>query len=118
MKRKMTRQEAGRLGGKATARKYDRAHFQEIGRRGGQTTLERYGSEEMARRGANGFRSYAEKYHGGCAERAAFALAKAGRVQLVWRQTDLEFPISYCVKCGEYYKWTCPKCHRDDPVPF
>ena len=40
-KQKMTRSEAGRLGGKATAARHDREHFADIGRKGGATTLER-----------------------------------------------------------------------------
>ena len=40
-KQKMTRSEAGRMGGKATAARHDREHFATIGRKGGAATLER-----------------------------------------------------------------------------
>ena len=38
----MTKTEAGRLGGKATARKYGKEHMAEIGRKGAETTWTRY----------------------------------------------------------------------------
>ena len=38
----MTKAEAGRLGGKATAKKYGNEHMAEIGKKGAEATWEKY----------------------------------------------------------------------------
>ena len=38
----MTESEAGRLGGKATLKKYGKGHMSKIGKRGSDTTWDRY----------------------------------------------------------------------------
>lgn len=53
-KGKMTRAEAGRLGGQATSKKHSRAFYQGIGRKGGVTTAETHTTEfyqEIGRKG-------------------------------------------------------------------
>lgn len=97
MARKMTKAEAGRLGGKATYRKY--------------------GPDHMSRIGARGFERYAEIHHGGCAERAAFALDKAGRMAAFkdWTPPTFSGASVRCATCGREIKSYCPTC---DPIPF
>ena len=43
----MTKAEAGRLGGKATANKYGKAHMSEIGKRGAEVTWTRYSMQPV-----------------------------------------------------------------------
>jgi general stress protein YciG len=54
-KTKLTKAEAGRLGGLQTQRRHGRQHFQQAGRKGGQATLETHGREHMAEIGRRGF---------------------------------------------------------------
>jgi len=44
-KGKMTVGEAGRKGGKQTAKKYGPGFYEEIGKKGGETTSQKYGHE-------------------------------------------------------------------------
>lgn len=44
-KGKMTVGEAGRKGGKTTAKKYGPGFYEEIGKKGGETTSQKYGHE-------------------------------------------------------------------------
>ncbi len=81
--------------------------------KGGKKAL----SAEMARRGARGFAMYAHRHHGGNAERAAFALAKAGKMEAfptpapynlpenptrVCLCNDTNFSASRCPTCNGY----------------
>lgn len=89
-RRKLSKAEAGRLGGAATVERHGPEHMRQIGALGGAATVERHGPEHMARIGARGFRAYAEAHHNGCAERAVFALRKAGRPGTEqWKQAAL-----------------------------
>jgi len=54
--RKMSREEAGRLGGKATSRNHDRSFYQTIGKKGGEATSENHSKEfyrEIGRKGGS-----------------------------------------------------------------
>lgn len=44
-KPEMSCAEAGRRGGKTTAKKYGKKHYSEIGKKGGAATAEKYGRE-------------------------------------------------------------------------
>ncbi|SLK20705.1 MULTISPECIES: KGG domain-containing protein [unclassified Paenibacillus] len=53
---KMSREEAGRLGGKATSKKHDRSFYQTIGKKGGEATSETHNKEfyrEIGRKGGS-----------------------------------------------------------------
>jgi uncharacterized protein len=56
--RKMTKQEAGRLGGAKTREKYGKEHYSRIGEKGGKkggaTTKKRYGTEFYQKIGSKG----------------------------------------------------------------
>ena len=52
--KKMSREEAGRMGGEATAKKHSREFYQEIGRKGGKATAKSHSREfyqEIGRKG-------------------------------------------------------------------
>ena len=57
--RKMTKAEAGRLGGLRTKQRHGSAHFQQAGRKGGHATLQAHGTEHMAAIGRLGFSALA-----------------------------------------------------------
>ncbi len=103
---KLTKSEAGRLGWEALKRKL-----------GSRKAV----SAEMARRGARGFASYAHRHHGGNAERAAFALAKAGRMEAFPTPRALNLPDNPCRVClcenQTLSASRCPSCHGY-VVPF
>ncbi len=106
---KMSRSEAGRLGWEALKAK--------LLAKGGRKAL----SAEMARRGSRGFASYAHKHHGGCAERAAFALAKAGRMEAFPMPKALNLPDNPTRVClcenQTFSASRCPSC-SGYVVPF
>ena len=58
-KTKLTKAEAGRLGGLQTKRRHGRPHYQQAGRKGAQATLETHGTEHMAAIGRKGFAALA-----------------------------------------------------------
>ena len=64
-KKKLTKAEAGRLGGLQTKRRHGRQHFQQAGRKGGQATLETHGREHMRRIGQAGFTATCNRHYGG-----------------------------------------------------
>ena len=51
---KMTRAEAGRLGGEATSKKFDRSFYENIGRKGGITTSENHDTDFYQEIGSKG----------------------------------------------------------------
>ena len=59
---KMSKAEAGRLGGMATRRRHGTEHYRTAGRKGAETTLARYGIEHMRQIGKAGFHALAGKY--------------------------------------------------------
>lgn len=65
-----------RLGGQATAERYD---MREMGRRGGQATVRRYGKSHMRRIGQRGLQSLADKYFDGDRKQALDWLIAEGR---------------------------------------
>jgi general stress protein YciG len=52
---KLTKAEAGRLGGLRTKQRHGRPHFQQAGRKGGRATVATHGKEHMAEIGRRGF---------------------------------------------------------------
>jgi general stress protein YciG len=62
---KLTKAEAGRLGGLQTKRRHGRQHYQEAGRKGGKATLETHGTEHMRRISQAGFTATCERHYGG-----------------------------------------------------
>jgi general stress protein YciG len=54
-KTKLTKAEAGRLGGLRTQQRHGTEHFQQAGRKGGAATLAAHGVEHMAAIGRKGF---------------------------------------------------------------
>jgi hypothetical protein len=57
--RKLTKAEAGRLGGLRTKQKHGTEHFRRAGQLGAQATLKTHGKEHMAAIGRKGFRALA-----------------------------------------------------------
>jgi hypothetical protein len=97
---KMSKREAGRLGGRATVEKYGRRHMSEIG--------------------ARGFAMYALRHHNNNYEAAAFALQKAkeGRFEAFpcrsWDRSAVDVP-GVRVNCGNCQR-EIKQCNC--PVPF
>ncbi|OLN21932.1 stress-induced protein, KGG, repeat-containing protein [Domibacillus antri] len=54
---KMSREEAGRMGGEATAKKHDKEFFQEIGEKGGEATARNHDKEFYQEIGEKGGKS-------------------------------------------------------------
>ena len=90
-KTKLTKAEAGRLGGLQTKRRHGRQHFQQAGRKGGRATVATHGAEHMAEIGRRGFSRLAGRI--GCyrSRRAAVQFLQAqGRLSV--------FPIGAVVR--------------------
>jgi hypothetical protein len=62
--RKLTKAEAGRLGGMATKQRHGAAHYRAAGKKGAQATLAKHGPEHMRVIGRRGFAAMAEAYFG------------------------------------------------------
>jgi hypothetical protein len=80
-KKKLTKAEAGRLGGLRTKQRHGSEHYRRAGQLGAKTTLERHGVEHMAQIGRKGFRALAGRI--GCyrSRRAAVEfLQREGRL--------------------------------------
>jgi hypothetical protein len=90
-KQKLTKAEAGRLGGLQTKAKHGAEHFRRAGQLGAQATLRTHGKEHMAAIGRKGFRALAGRI--GCyrSRKAAVEFLQAkGRLTV--------FPIDAVVK--------------------
>jgi hypothetical protein len=76
-KQKLTRAEAGRLGGLKTKQRHGSEHFRRAGHLGAQATLDRHGAQHMAAIGRKGFSALAGKI--GCyrSRRAAVEFLQA-----------------------------------------
>ncbi len=78
-------------------------------------------SEHMARIGAKGFKVYKDRYHNGNAEKAAFALAKAGKMEAFPTPAPLDLPENPCRVClcedQTLSASRCPTCNGYS-VPF
>lgn len=59
---KMTRQEAGRKGGRTTALRYGRSHMAALGRKGGATVAQQRGPEYMSAIGRIGFSTTVDRH--------------------------------------------------------
>jgi hypothetical protein len=89
--RKMTKAEAGRLGGLQTKQKHGSAHFQQAGRKGGHATHEAHGTKHMAAIGRRGFSALAGRI--GCSR------SRKAAVQFLQAQGRLTgFPIDAVVR--------------------
>lgn len=65
MSKPLSHAERGRLGGRATARKYGPDYMRRIGRKGGYATLEKHGPEHLRKIGKKGFLTTLRKYFDG-----------------------------------------------------
>jgi hypothetical protein len=96
--RKLTKAEAGRLGGLRTKAKHGTEHYRRAGRLGAAALLAKYGPEHFRQIGKAGFLALAKRiglwnprdYDSG-RRRAIDFLSRAGKIKPRWRQyTDEE----------------------------
>ena len=91
--RKLTKAEAGRLGGLRTKEKHGSEHFRRAGSLGGKALLQKYGPEHYRKIGKAGFLALARRiglwnardYDSGRARAIRF-LAEHGRMKPRWKQ--------------------------------
>jgi general stress protein YciG len=89
--RKLTKAEAGRLGGLRTKQRHGPEHFRQAGRKGGRATVATHGAEHMAEIGRRGFSRLAGRI--GCYR------SRRAAVQFLQAQGRLStFPIAAVVQ--------------------
>jgi hypothetical protein len=109
-KKKLTKAEAGRLGGLATKKRHGRPHYQQAGRKGRHATLQAHGTEHMAAIGRQGFSALAGRI--GCYR------SRKAAVQFLQMQGRLTvFPIVAVVRAlAAIPADTDPQPDDDTPV--
>ena len=81
-KTKLTKAEAGRLGGRATKKKHGTEHYRRAGKKGAEATLTKHGREHMRRIGQAGFTATCNRHYGGDRRKMLNELIRRGLAAL------------------------------------
>src|SRR6516165_1940604 len=81
-KTKMTRAEAGRLGGMTTKKRHGIEHYRAAGKKGGQAVKAKYGTAHLSQLGKKGFQGLRRRfgYAGGSGRGALIWLERTGKL--------------------------------------